>query len=278
MNFKQISHNGEIKGIEQAVLHIESVEGMYGFGVYETVKVRKNIVYFLPQHIERLLKSARLIDLGHRFSQKQLEDFTTQFIEHLGRVDSNLKLALYGSKSEDTAQLYIIPSAPLFPNRTWYRDGVSLMTYTYERFMPQAKTLNMLASYYIYKKAQQQNNYDALLLDTKGTIREGTRTNVYVMKGKKIYSPPKEDVLEGVTMMSIEKVLAQTEYSIEYREIPFESLSEYDSMFISSTSTKILPVTTIDGKKQYEISPELRALIATYEGALDNCEGKFEKL
>lgn len=278
MKFPYVSCNGQLIPVESAILHLDSTEVMYGFGVYETVKVRNNIVYFLPQHIDRLMYSARQIDLMHHFSSDFIEQSLHDLLAHLKEQACNIKLLLYGASYKDKAQLFILPSAPLFPDRKWYREGVSLISFEHERWMPQAKTLNMLPSYYMYSKAKERGCYDALLYDKEGNLREGTRTNAYVIKGKHIVSPPKKDILEGVTMMTLQKVLEKSEYSLEYRNIPMSSIWEYDGLFLTSTSTKIMPVRYIDDKSFPFIAETIAELIRVYEVALDQSQGDFNRL
>lgn len=278
MKFPSISLNGRIIPSEQGLVPLDKTEIAYGFGVYETIKVRNNVIYFLPQHIERLLHSAKEINLSHVFTITRIKTAIEELVASIETDSCNIKILLYGASEKEKATLCIIPTAPLYPDRKWYRDGVSLMSFQHERWKPQAKTLNMLPSYCMFKEAQQQGCYDALLFDNQHNLREGTRTNVYLIKDRHIYSPQKKDILEGVTLMSLEKVLQSTEYTLTYRDIPFTSIHEYDGMFLTSTSTKIMPVKKIDNKEYPSISDHIKALITIYEDKLEKSQGDFSKL
>lgn len=271
------SKNGKIIVMSQASIPLNSIEAQYGFGVYETIKVRNNNPYFVPQHIERLLYSASCIGLEHTFTDTQLQNYVSSFLKELKSDSCNLKVLMYGSSRYTDATVYILASAPFYPHRKWHREGVSLMSYQYERWMPQAKTLNMVASYYIYTQAQNNNCYDALLINQQGEILEGTRTNVYLVKDKTLISPPKDKILEGVTMKTIEKVLSATEYRIKYQTIKLADIKNYDGMFLSSTSSKILPVSKVDDTVLH-IPYTLRELIDMYEDALEKSAGNFDLL
>ena len=67
MDFKYFSQNGKILPIEQAVIPLNNIEYSYGFGVYENVRVSNGIIYFLEDHTNRLLESAKVIGLTHPF-------------------------------------------------------------------------------------------------------------------------------------------------------------------------------------------------------------------
>ncbi|PJC30639.1 hypothetical protein CO051_05210 [Candidatus Roizmanbacteria bacterium CG_4_9_14_0_2_um_filter_39_13] len=271
------SRNGIVTPIENAVVSIENIERMYGFGVYESLKIRNNTLYFVEQHVNRLMHSARCINLVHDFTPEIITSWIKEFSEKVEEPSINIKMLLLGGETSKEAELFLFPLAPFFPKKEWYRDGVATFSFEYERWMPQSKSLNMLASYYYYNKSKKQGGYDALYVDHSGNIREGSRTNFYTIKGKKIISPPKQDVLEGVTMMTIEKVIKTSDFSIEYRPIAQKSLLEYDSVFLSSTSSKILPIVSIDGVK-FGVSVDLKHLIQIYNTALNASNGSFENL
>ncbi|PIZ62799.1 hypothetical protein COY16_03485 [Candidatus Roizmanbacteria bacterium CG_4_10_14_0_2_um_filter_39_13] len=277
MKTSLFSRNGKIASIDTAVVSIEKIERMYGFGVYESLKVRNNILYFVEQHVDRLMHSAQCINLTHDFTPTVITSWIKEFGEKIAEPSTNIKMLLLGGETPKEAELLLFPLAPFFPKKEWYRDGVTTFSFEYERWMPQSKSLNMLASYYYYNKSKKQGGYDALYVDHSGNIREGTRTNFYAMKGKKIISPPKQDVLEGVTMMTIEKVIESSDFTIEYRPISKTSLPDFDSVFLSSTSSKILPVASIDSMK-FHISSDLKQLIQIYNAALNASSGSFQNL
>lgn len=272
------SINGIIVPVAQAKLDLSGIESQYNFGVYETIKVRNSVPYFLPEHIHRLFHSAGAIHLDHIFTADKITKYISEFLSELQEPSCNLKVLLYGAPDPEHAMLYILASAPYYPNRKWYKTGVSLMTAQYERWMPSAKTLNMLPSYYYYARAKANGHYDALLLDHQNNILEGTRTNVYLVKGKKLISAPKDKILEGVTMMSIEKIIQNSQFSVEYQMIPFNSVSSFDGMIVTSTSSKILPVNQIDSFKFERISDSILELEKLYDSAVERSGGDFKKL
>jgi branched-subunit amino acid aminotransferase/4-amino-4-deoxychorismate lyase len=271
------SFNGTIVPEAQATLPLSQLEIQYGFGVYETLKLRNGILYFLPQHVDRLLHSARLIGLEHQCTSSLLAQYCLEFIRQLDALSANIKVVLYGGSSVKESKLFITASAPMYPLRSWYRIGVTMQTAVYERWMPQAKTLHMLASYYIYKQVKKQGHYDGLLLRPDGQILEGTRTNVYVIKDTTIISPPKESILEGVTQLTMKKVLKENGYTFLYKKFFVKDLAQYDGMFLTSTSTKILPVRKVNGQK-IDVPKVLFEVMKLYDDALDRSRGVFSLL
>src|SRR5579884_1460406 len=177
MAFKFFSHNGQLLPAEKALVPLSNLEYSYGYGVYETIRVKGSLAFFVDQHCQRPLSSAAVIDLEHPFSADEVKQYIMDLIKANQVVSANIKILLIGSVKKDKADLYLLCLNPQFIDRKSYRDGVSCITYKYQREYAQAKTLNMLPSYLAYRAARLAEAYDALLIDQKGYIREGSRTN-----------------------------------------------------------------------------------------------------
>ncbi|MDB5182496.1 MAG: D-amino-acid transaminase [Candidatus Saccharibacteria bacterium] len=263
-NYPYFSHNGTLLSAAEAVIPLSNIEFTYGFGVYETVRVVKGNARFLDDHCKRLMNSARIITLEHTFSLAMVILAAEDLIEKNKVESCNLKILLIGGKTKESADLYIECLAPLYPDRKLYTQGAKVITRQYERFLPQAKTLNMLGSYLAYKEAQSQGAYDALLVNDKGYITEGTRTNFFAIKGTDLFSAPEKDILLGVTRDHVIKVAEANGFKIIERSIKLTELQEYDGAFLTSTSTKIIPITTVDNFVWPEIPKHLKLLMQKF--------------
>lgn len=275
MTFTHFSKNGELLPNDQAVVSVRDLHFQYGFGVYEALRVRNKIVYFVGMHADRLIESAKAIGLEHRYSQAQIVDFITQVSEKNNLESANIKMLLIGGKTAEESTLYIFPVLPLYPDRKLYKHGATVETVTYERFMPNAKTLNMLPSYLFFTKARKNGHYDALLLGKDGTIHEGTRTNFFAIKGTTLITPPVEFVLDGVIRQTLIATAQKNGYAIREEKIPRGGLDNYDGAFLTSTSTKILPLAQIDDFVFPEIPEKLKDLMKIYDDFLETSKGIF---
>ena len=260
MSLDYFSKNGEILPIEQAVIPVRNIEYSYGYGVYEAIKIRNNKAFHLEDHVERLFHSAKIVAVDHELSYETILDYCQKLIEKLEPSSFNLKILLIGAREPKDCLLFITPSMPLFPRRDYYKKGVRTISKQFERLFPQAKTLNMLGSYLAYTVARKKDCYDALLIDNDGNILEGTRCNFFAMRGKTIISPPYEKILDGITRRNLLKLVSDNGFGYLEENIPFQDLSSYDSFFLTSTSSKVLPISKIDDQ-EIEISDSLKELV-----------------
>jgi len=276
-----ISHNHRLTPKEQALISIESIEFSYGFGVYELIRLSKGRLLFAELHIERLMQSAKIIGLEHEFDiQTILRDI--QILVDKNRVEvkveddnrespnpniqsCNIKIILVGGKTAADAHLYIMMLAPKFLDKKTYRDGVAVITKIYERFLPQAKTLNMLPSYLLYKEATVKQSFDMLLLNRYGYILEGTRSNFFAIRGPTVYTPPLDIVLNGISRQTVIACAKKHGYTIEEVKILASDLFSFAGAFLTNTSGKIVPIRTVDGRSFPNITAEIKRLMELYD-------------
>ena len=252
--------NGTIIPLAEAHVSVASVEVAYGFAVYENIRVVRGRPLFVAHHLARLMASATIIGLSHCFAPEEIAVWITTLIERSQADALNLKILLYGGKTDAEATLFILPLQPLFPDKALYRTGAHAITVHAERPFPHAKTLAMLPSYLAYRQAKAAKAYDALLVDHAGCITEGTRTNFFVLRGRTIIGAPKEKVLPGVTMLHMLAAATRKGFRIEEGDLRIDDLSTIDGAMLTSTSSKIMPLASID-TIALTIPPALRELM-----------------
>ena len=239
--FNCFSKNCEILPIEEATVSLQNIEYSYGFGVYETIRVFKDVAYFLDDHIERLLKSTDTLHLVHEYSFLQIKKTINDLISKIDVDTYNLKVQLIGASRPEDVLLTVYPTNPLFPDRKLYHKGVSVITEEYERMYPNVKSLNMLGSYLAYRKAQESDCYESLLINKDGKVTEGTRSNFFFLKDGVLYTSKAVDVLEGVTRKVVMIIAEKCGVSVIEKDIFKCELKDFDSVFLTNTSSKIMP-------------------------------------
>lgn len=264
MIYDYFSLNGEILPASEARIGIDNIEYAYGFGVYETIRVN-GTPYFLGEHCQRLLDSAKAIDLQHPFSADYVSESVQALLQKLAVASCNVKILLLGGRDEAGAKLYIQCLNPRFPDRKLYKQGVHCITERYERLYPHAKTLNMLPSYLIYRQARQKGAYDALLINDQGCITEGTSTNFFGLHGRTLVSPPEDDILLGVTRDHVIRIAKQNNFEVMIDKVKPYNLDQFDTAFLTSTSSKIMPMRSVDEHIwEQPVTPALAELLQAF--------------
>ena len=255
------SRNEELLPIDKGVIPLDDVSFSYGFGVYETLKVRENVLFFPELHIERLLNSALLISLRHDFSAKNAQERLEKLVEANARIPCNIRVLLI--RRENGADWYAFALSPFFVPRRAYREGISTLLVEGERPFPQAKTLGVLVSALAYRQAKERGAYDALLVDRERYVREGTRTNIFYSDGNTVFTPPATQVLDGVTRRTLMELLDKKGLRIVERPLKVEEIPDYAGFFLTSTSSNVLPISRI-GEREVSIPPIVKVCMEEY--------------
>src|SRR5687767_649338 len=99
MKYSHFSHNGHVLPIEQAVVPLGNIEYSYGFGVYETIRLANDRIYFLEEHCRRLMDSAAIISLEHGFTPEFVKKSVKKLVEKAKPEACNIKVLLVGGKT-----------------------------------------------------------------------------------------------------------------------------------------------------------------------------------
>lgn len=241
-----ISQNGKLIPSAEAAIPVTNKAMFFNFAVYDSLKVVQGKPFFPEYHVDRLLESAALIKLEHPFTKEQILDWTRELIAKNRLENSLIRTLLQGSADKDEeAMLYMLPLGLTFYPNSLYSQGAKVITYNGERLIPKAKIKDLLLNFLAYREAVNNEALDALLVDKEGYAREGTRTNLFIVKDDVLITPPLEKVLEGITRKILLSVV-DGYMAVEERNIGRNELFEADAVFITSTSMNIMPIRQID--------------------------------
>jgi len=259
--------NGKIILEEEACLPITNREVQFGFSTYEALRVVESHPVHLEDHLIRLGNSCKGIGLIHPFTHEEL----TNWVHELIRVDlleeASVRILLVGGKEP----LCFITASPLltYPAR-YYTQGVVAITYEGERLMPSCKTGNLLLNYMALEKARATGGFEALLIDRKGQVLEGTRSNFFAFREGRLYTAKDDEVLLGITRDRVIQAAKILDIDVVYAAPLMKDLLKglYDEAFISATSMAAMPLVSLDGvafKAPFDRTNAITAMVRSWE-------------
>jgi len=242
--------NGSLAAPAEAVFPLDDVDVTYGYGCYETLKVRDGVLYFPEFHEERLLRSAAILGIAHAVAPGDVAAALKALVKTEAVGSCNIKIMLTGHEGRP-ADWYAFLLPPVLPSAAVYGQGVSCLLFRGERHFPAAKSLSMLLSTVAYRSATTRGCYDALLVNGRGEITEGTRANVfYARRGVSdaVFTPPADDVLSGITRRTLMAALAEAGVRTIERPLPLaDALGGEYALALTSTSSRVIPVRSLSG-------------------------------
>lgn len=232
--------------------------------IYEVVRIINGEPLFLNSHLKRMEKSFELMGKGFSYEHKKIEEYLQRVICSNDRKDGNLKITF--NINEDVMKVFYIKHS--YPTEEMYKNGVGVILYHGERNNPNAKVIDMEFRSKVKNEIESKNVFEAILVDKNENITEGSKSNIFVIKGKKIISSKVEDVLPGVTRSEIIKICENEKIEFEECNIKYTELGEVDAMFISGTSPGILPISKVENIVMDVNNEIMRKLMKLYNDSV----------
>ncbi|MDF2840240.1 MAG: branched-chain amino acid aminotransferase [Clostridia bacterium] len=213
--------------------------------VYEVIRVIKGVPLFIEDHMVRLQRSAESLDSNLTEIIPNITADIKRLIQLNHQPEKNIKLIVYNLEKDipDYIMCFIKSS---YPSEDQYFQGIHTILVHAERDNPNAKIINNELRVMINQKLKECNAYEALLLNSRGEITEGSRSNLFFLVHGKIYTSPAEDVLIGITRKYIIEACRSLNLEIIEQPIPFSMLDYAEGAFITGTSPKLLPIASIE--------------------------------
>lgn len=238
--------------------------------IYEVIRVIDGEPLYLEEHISRLRKSAKLLNMKINKEDNELIEEIYSLIKKNESPNLNIKILCNGfHETIENVFLYFVNS--FYPPKSLYNDGIHTILYESERDNPNAKISNKELRAKIDKIRKKEEAFEALLVNHRGQITEGSRSNVFFVGENKIFTPPSKKVLLGVTRTKILELCHKNGIQVIEKDILVNKVKEYDGAFITGTSINVLPIKSINDKKlDSEKNYLIKKLMGIYEDDMKN--------
>lgn len=235
--------------------------------IYEVIRILEGTPLFFHEHYQRFADTAASRGTPDVPSKGDFRDQLDAFLQATGQANFNIKVIF----EADTGDLYIFENPSTYPDQALYQRGIAVELMAYQRQDPNAKITNPDLTQQANDLKQQTGAYEVLLVDPKGLITEGSRSNVFFIKDGTVLTPPLQSVLPGVTRRLILLTCQAMGIPAVEREIDSMDLPGLAGAFISGTSPKILPIRRIgDLELPSADLPLLKELMAGFDRTIQN--------
>lgn len=202
----------------------------------ETLRTYNGKLFRLSDHLDRLFTSARIMGFTPRWGRKEVEQRINKRIGKGIQTDSKVRVIL----SERSLTVAVEPL--IKKPRRMVMHGVTLISYVGERTLPLAKRQGERICAVAKRVAGSTGAYEAILVDRGDYITECAYANIFWVKGGKLCTT-KKNILLGITR----KTVIELSGGCRYFQITAQQLKKVDEVFITQTTSGILPVIRLDG-------------------------------
>jgi branched-chain amino acid aminotransferase len=279
--------NGELVAWDEATVHVLSHGLHYGTGVFEGIRCYETDegpgVFRLREHLRRLEMSAELYYLPLPYSVDELRAATHEVIRRNGLQSCYIRpLAMRGygemglyAQTSPIDLMIAVWSWGAYLGEEGKRNGVRAKVSSWRRIspaglIPHAKASGQYLNSILAKTESAQAGYDeAILLDERGLVCEGSGENIFIVRDGQLVTPGHTaSILDGISRKSIIQIAADLGYTVVERDMARSELYLAEEAFLVGTAAELVPVREIDDHQLGEPGEITRVIQAKYEDVL----------
>lgn len=248
--------NGRFVREEEAVISIDDRGFLYGDGLFETIRVYERELFLWPDHIKRWLAGCKALRIISPLSPNELLRVCWELLDRNQMKNAMLRITLsrgrgmrgYSPRGADHPTLVIAAYAPITLPKA-YRVITASEPVAPQDALSGFKHPNRLRSVLARAEADEAGAQEALMLDTRGHVMEGTSTNVFWITGGTICTPPLDGVLGGTTRAHILRLCDSLGIPQRQRRTALKPLLNADGVFLTSCGIEVMEVSHINGHR-----------------------------
>ncbi len=259
-----IWQDGEFINWNEAKIHIISQGLHYGSAVFEGERSYNGNIFKSDQHTKRLFKSAEIIGIKIPFSESEINQSKFDLIKKMNFKECYVRPIVWRGSSQmglSTNNSNIHVAIAVWDDWASYFKiedriaGLRLITSPWKRPAPDTAPYEAKASgpYIICtlskEYAEKKGYHDALMLDYRGYIAEGTGANIFFVKDKDIHTPIPDCFLNGITRQTVIEMVKKQGFNLTEKYIKPDEITNYDEAFLTGTAAEITPIQSIDDVK-----------------------------
>ena len=259
-----IWQDGEFINWNEAKTHIITQGLHYGSAVFEGERSYNGNIFKSDQHTKRLFKSAEIIGIKIPFSESEINQSKFDLIKKMNFKECYVRPIVWRGSSQmglSTNNSNIHVAIAVWDDWASYFKiedriaGLRLITSPWKRPAPDTAPYEAKASgpYIICtlskEYAEKKGYHDALMLDYRGYIAEGTGANIFFVKDKDIHTPIPDCFLNGITRQTVIEMVKKQGFNLIEKYIKPDEITNYDEAFLTGTAAEISPIQSIDDVK-----------------------------
>lgn len=272
--------NGKLINWDDAKVHVLTHALHYGSGVFEGIRAyetdKGTAVFRLTDHMKRLFNSAKIYLMDLPYSLDELVKATKETIRANNLNSCYIRPIAYRGYGEMGLNPLNAPVDFAIAVWSWgaylgeegLKNGIRAMVSSFQRIDPNAlppaakATGQYINSILAKLEAIYGGFEEAIMLDSRGFVSEGSGENLFVIKDGVIYTPSTSaSILEGITRDTVMKLARDMGFEVVERDLVRSDLFLADEIFCTGTAAEITPIREIDKReigKPGEITKKLQ--------------------
>jgi branched-chain amino acid aminotransferase len=287
--------DGTLVDWDAAQVHVLTHALHYGSGVFEGIRCYETAdgpaVFRLTEHMERLVRSAKMMRMASTYTVEELVSATIELIAVNKLQECYIRPVImrgYGVMGLDPLPAPVQTFIAVWPWGSYLgedalKNGVDAGISSWRQrsnnaVPPQIKACgNYINSSFARMEANDHGYAEAILLNEVGNVCEGTGENIFVVRDELIVTPPVSDgVLEGITRDTIISLAQDMGIDIVEDHVVRTDLYCADEIFFTGTAAEVVPIKSVDHREIGEPGPITKAIQEAYFKVVRGQDSEYE--
>jgi len=278
--------DGELVPWDAANEHILAHTLHYGLGAFEGIRAYlredgKTVIFRLAEHVDRLFESCHIATIDVPFTRQQVMQACIDILKVNGLKEAYIRPLVYlgfgglglGSTESPVRTVVAAYEWGAYLGEEGLKKGIRCTVSSYRRgsidsFMSKGKICGQYVTSILAKREALKNGFDeAIMLDQKGMVAEGSGENIFMVKRGVLYTPPlSSSILAGITRDTLISLANEAGYQVREQSFTRDQLWTADEIFMTGTAAEVTPIREIDGRRigDGEPGPVTKALQAKF--------------
>ena len=249
--------NGKFMPVEEARVPVLDRGFIFGDGVYELIPVYSRVPFRMDEHLARLERSLAAVRIRNPHSRAEWRDILLEVIRKQAFEDQGIYFQVTRGVArrdhafpKDAVPTVFVMSNPLVnPPQELVERGAAAVTAADDRWLHcDIKSISLIGNCLLRQVSADAGAIETILF-RDGRLTEASASNVFVVKGGVILSPPKSNlILPGITYDVIAELAQGAGLPMEFRDVGEAEVRGAAEIWVTSSSKEVLAITTLDGK------------------------------
>jgi D-alanine transaminase len=268
--------NGELLPLEEAKVPVLDRGFIFGDGVYELVPVYSRVAFRLDEHLARLERSLGETKIRNPYSRQRWREIVYQLVDAQPFDDQGVYFQVtrgvakrdHAFPREAQPTVFMMSNPLVNPPRAQVEAGAAAVSAQDNRWLRcDIKSISLLGNVLARQISADAGAAETILF-RDGRLTEASASNVFIVKGGTIVSPPKTSlILPGITYDVVAELARANGMPIEFREVAEAEVRAAEEIWVTSSSKEVLAIVSLDGRKvgDGKPGPQFRRMYELYQ-------------
>jgi len=250
--------NGKLLPIEHATVSVLDRGFIFGDGVYELVPVYSRVPFRLEEHLARLERSLGEAKIRNPYSRAQWRSHIYPLIDAQPFDDQGVYFQVTrGVAKRDHAfpqnlepTVFMMSNPLTNPPQAQVEKGAAAVSAPDNRWLRcDIKSISLIGNCLLRQLSAEAGAAETILF-RDGRLTEASASNVFIVKGGVMQSPPKTNlILPGITYDVVVELARANGLPLEFKDLTEAEVRAADEIWVTSSSKEVLAIVELDGKR-----------------------------